>query len=506
MPKTPLKAFLVLAALPLALEASATDWPQFGYDGTHSGSNTAESTINAANVTSLVPLYATPATLAASVDSAPVYKSGVMVGGTPKNLLFFLSNDGHVMAIDAATGTSVWSHATTGRQPATASPAIDPNGQFAYSYGVDGFAHKYRIDDGTETTTGGWPQKITNKTGVEKGASGLTIATNGTTNYLVVVTDGYIGDGGNYQGHLVSINLSDGTQKVFNTLCSNKTILLADGGADDCSSVQNGIWGRGGATFDAATSRVYIATGNGPYNASTGGFNWGDSVLALNVDGTGNGGGMPTDSYTPTNFQSLQNSDTDLGSISMAVLPVPTGSTVAHLGMQVGKDHLLRLINLDNMSGQGGPAHVGGELQILNVPQGGGGMREQPAVWVNPADSSTWLFIGNGSGISGVQLGLNASNVPTLTARWNKTSSSTSAIVANGVLYNAGACTGGKCVIARNPLTGDVLWTSPLIGGLHWQSPILVDGAIYITDNNSKLWKFGLDQPSDVIFDNGFEG
>jgi outer membrane protein assembly factor BamB len=89
-----------------------------------------------------------------------------------------------------------------------------------------------------------------------------------------------------------------------------------------------------------------------------------------------------------------------------------------------------------------------------------------------------------------------------LTARWTKTSGSTSAIVANRVLYNAGLCSAGTCVIARDPLTGNVLWTSPNIGGLHWQSPILVDGAIYITDNNAKLWKFGLDR----LFKDGFDG
>ncbi|MEO5626753.1 MAG: PQQ-binding-like beta-propeller repeat protein [Dokdonella sp.] len=498
-----IQARYLFASLAAALPAAATDWPQFGYDGTHSGSNTAETSITAANVALLIPLYAAPATLAATVDSAPVYKAGVMVNGTPKNLLFFLSNNGRVMAIDAATGTSVWSHTTTGNQPATASPAIDPNGQFVYSYGIDGKAHKYKIDDGTETTTGGWPQTITLKTNVEKGASGFTIANSGGTQYLVVVTDGYIGDGGNYQGHLVSINLTTGTQNVFNTLCSTLTTHLGTG---DCTSAQSGIWGRGGATFVAATGRVYIATGNGQYNANTGGHNWSDSVLALNVDGTGSGSGMPMDSYTPTNFQSLQDSDTDLGSISLAVLPVPSGSTVAHLGMQVGKDAKLRLIDLDDMSGQGGPAHIGGELQLLNVPQGGGGMREQPAVWVNPIDSSTWLFVGNGSGISGLKLGLNGSNLPQLSSQWNKSTASTSPILANGVLYSASSCTGGKCIVARNPLTGDVLWTSPNINGIHWQSPILVDGAIYMTDNSSKLWKFGLNQPADLIFANGFDG
>ena len=502
----------LVIALGVATAAQAADWPQFGYDATHGGYNRAETTIGAANVSQLVSTYATPPTLPATVDSAPVYAAGIATANGTRNLLFMLTSTGGtatLLAIDTANGATVWSRQTTGRQPTTASPAIDPNRQFVYSYGVDGKAHKYRIGDGIETLTGGWPQTITLKTGVEKGASGLTIADSGSAKHLIVVTDGYIGDGGDYQGHLVSIDLASGAQNVFNTLCSDKTIhfvLNGIAGTDDCASRQSGIWGRGGATFYAATNRVYIASGNGQFNANSGGFNWGDSVLALAPDGTGSGGGMPRDSYTPTDFQSLQDSDTDLGSISLAILPVPSGSTVAHLGMQVGKDAKLRLINLDNMSGAGAPAHVGGELQNLGVPQGGGGMREQPAVWVNGTDGSTWLFVGNGSGLSGLQLGLDGSNRPLLTSRWTKSGSSTSPIVANGVLYNAGSCAGGgTCVTARDPLTGNVLWSSPHTGSLHWQSPILVDGAIYITDNSAKLWRFALPF-GDMIFADGFDG
>ncbi len=56
------------------------------------------------------------------------------------------------MAIDAANGSEVWHADTDGQQPTTASPAIDPNRQYVYSYGVDGNAHKYRVGDGTEIT------------------------------------------------------------------------------------------------------------------------------------------------------------------------------------------------------------------------------------------------------------------------------------------------------------------------------------------------------------------
>ena len=513
-----IKSGFLLAGVAMALAATAADWPQFGYDAAHSGSNTAETTITAANVSQLISLYASPVTLSANVDSAPIYAANVQTSTGARDLLFLLGSSnlfdggsstmGTVFAVDASNGHIIWSKSTTGSsQHASSSLVVDPDLQYVYSFGLDGYVHKYGIGNGTEVLTPGptgWPQRITLKPDAEKVASGLTIASAAGGNYLEVVTNGYDGDGGDYQGHLVSINLASGAHTVFNFMCSNVTSLLANGGCP--SGRESGAWGRGGATFDAATGRIYVTSGNGHFDANTsGGHNWGDSVLALAPDGTGNSSGVPRDSYTPSDYQTLENTDTDLGSVSLAILPAPTGSAVAHLGMQVGKDAVLHLIDLDDMSGAHGPAHVGGELQLLDVQQGGGGMREQPAVWVNPADGSTWLFVGNGAGISGVQLGLNGSSQPVLSYRWYNSDASTSPIIANGVLYNAGSCSSGTCVVARNPLTGNVLWTSPSNGGVHWQSPILGNGAIYITDNNAQLWKFGL-PVGDFIFKDGFDG
>jgi outer membrane protein assembly factor BamB len=507
---------VAVAATLAASTADAADWMQFGYDAAHTGFNPDEAAISAANVASLTTLYHVD--LPASVDSAPVYLSNVETPGGTKNLLFALSQNGRLMAIDAASGSEVWHAETSGNQPTTASPAIDPNRQFVYSYGIDGNAHKYQVGDGTEITGSGWPQTITLKPNVEKGASGLTIAqASGGATYLVVVTDGYVGDGGDYQGHLVSIDLSNGAQNVFNVMCSDLAIHFVDNGTpgtDDCNygddppnfrrGQMSGIWGRGGATYDAATNRVFIATGNGDFNANGAGLDWGDSVLALAPDGTGAGGGMPLDSYTPTNYVDLYNADTDLGSISTVVMQPPAGSAVAHLGMQTGKDAKLRLLDLDDMSGAGAPANVGGELQLINVPQGGGGMREQPATFVD-AGGTAWLFVANRNGLSGLRLGLDGSNVPALTPVWQNGDSTTSPAIANGVLYSISDCAAGSCIVARDPATGDPLWTSDAIGGPHWQSPIVVDGKVFVMDGDGVLWAFGLGAQGDPIFADGFD-
>jgi hypothetical protein len=336
--------------------ALAADWMQFGYDAAHSGNNTAETTLTQGNVDQLVRRY--QATLPANVDSAPVFLGNVDTSSGTKDLLFLLAQDGTLMALDAADGSVVWSHAEPGQQPTTSAPAIDPGREYVYAYGLDGFVHKYHVGNGNEVTSGGWPELVTLKTDVEKAAASLTIATSGGTTYLYVVTDGYSGDAGDYQGHLTTINLANGDQNVFNTLCSDNPTHL-DHGGNNCERPLasdfggSGIWGRGGATFDADTNRVYIATGNGWFDANMAGFNWGDSVLALVANGAGSSS-LPDDSYTPDNFLELFNSDTDLGSVSLAILPVPSGEDVSHLGAQLGKDAKIRLIDLDNMSGANG--------------------------------------------------------------------------------------------------------------------------------------------------------
>jgi hypothetical protein len=485
---------LALCALPcLFSPAMAGDWLQFGYDAAHSGNNPDETTITPANVAQLERTY--QITMSASANSAPAFASAIETPAGTKDLHFVTAQNGRLTAFDAADGSVVWFANTSGTSPTESSPAIDPNRSFVYSYGVDGKVHKYQIGDGTEITGNGWPQIATLKPSVEKGASAISFGISGGTTYLYVVNDGYIGDAGDYQGHLTAINLSTNEQKVFNSLCSNITIhMVLNGtpGTNDCNETQSGIWGRPGATYDAATDRTYITTGNGFFNANTGGLNWGDSVLALNPDGSGMGAGLPVDSYTPTNYSQLDGQDIDLGSASLSILPVPAGSAVQHLGLQTGKDSKLRLIDLDDMSGTGAPGSVGGELQLIDVPLSEFWMKTQPAIWVDTAgDGATWVYMANGSGLSGLKLQLDGSNVPFLQPTWTKSSDATTAIIANGIVYHAGSCSGGMCLIARDPLNGNVLWTSPTIGSIKWQSPILINGALYIAAGN-KLNRFDL--------------
>jgi hypothetical protein len=124
------------------------------------------------------------------------------------------------------------------------------------------------------------------------------------------------------------------------------------------------------------------------------------------------------------------------------------------------------------------------------VPQGGQ-VLSTPAVWINPADGSTWVFVTNGAGSSGLKLTL-PGGVPTLVTQWHNNLAGFSPLVANNVLYFAGA----NVIRAANPLTGALLWSDTThVGGNHWESPIVVNATLYITDESSHLTAYALPPP-----------
>jgi outer membrane protein assembly factor BamB len=57
---------------------------------------------------------------------------------------------------------------------------------------------------------------------------------------------------------------------------------------------------------------------------------------------------------------------------------------------------------------------------------------------------------------------------------------------------------GSGALRVYDPTTGQTLWTSEQasangsIGAIHWESPIVVDGAVYITDENATIICYGL--------------
>jgi outer membrane protein assembly factor BamB len=487
----------VLSLLPAAApRSSADDWLQFNGDAGHSGSNSAERAITTANVGRLTVLFKVK--LPDVADGAPAYASGVEMLGGPRDMLFLTTRAGHIVAVNAASGALVWvkQYAANGCRVnngflpcyTTASPAVDPQKRFVYSYGLDGYVHKYSIANGSEITGENWPALTTLKPFNEKGSSNLCIATDRAgVSYLYMAHAGYPGDRGDYQGHLTIIRLSDGEQRVFNADCSDiQTHFKQRPATPDCPAVQTAVWARAGVVYDSALDRIFFATGNGSFDPSR--HNWGDSVLSLHPDGSGAPGG-PLDSYTPPEYQLLDDTDADLGSTAPAIIPVSALTGIRHLAVQGGKDGKLRLIDLANLSARGGPGNLGGELEIIPVPQGGE-VLTAPAVWVNPTDGGVWIFVSNGNGISGIRLMAGKPGRPRLEPRWKSREGGTSPIVAGGVLFYAGSFH----LSALKPTDGSTLWESKDIGRIHWESPIVADARLSLTDETGALTVYALPQ------------
>lgn len=469
-----LLAGMVLATL---IPARAVDWPVFGFDPARSGFNSAEKRLTVGNVHRLRAKW--QISLGSVADSTPIFMQHVRVGRGYRNMLFQTTLSGETFGIEASSGKVLWHFQTHGPNYTHSTPVADPNGKAIFAPGLDGKVHKLKAATGKELHGNGFPAKITLIPSTEANESPLNIA-NG---YLYATISGYGGDGAPYDGHVVAINLSSGKRTVFNSLCSDKHGLL---GGSGCSQQRSGIWARGGAVVDPDPSmngRVYAATGNGDFDANQkGGLDYGDSVVALSADLMNLLG-----SYTPTNYQQLQDGDVDLGSTSPTVLPQQPNSQTPWMMTIGGKDSILKLLNRATLPG------VGNELQEVDLPAP---LFSTPAVWTDSANN-TWLFMGFPDVVQAYRLETNGSGVSQLVGIWHSSPAQTngegtSPVVANGIVFVAfdGA------LVALNAMNGHALWSSAQytknIGSVHWQSPIVVDGSVYCSDQGGNLTGYSL--------------
>jgi uncharacterized repeat protein (TIGR01451 family) len=103
-----------------------------------------------------------------------------------------------------------------------------------------------------------------------------------------------------------------------------------------------GIWQSGDGLATDSTGNIYFVTGNGDFNANTGGRNYGDSFVKISP------AGAVLDFFTPHDQQAMANSDLDLGSGGTTLLPDQPGPHT-HLAISAGKNGTIYLVDRDNM-------------------------------------------------------------------------------------------------------------------------------------------------------------
>src|SRR5260370_22656450 len=248
--------FALFSGIPVAKAGGGDNWLQFSFDQEKTGTNPNETILTPANVGNLKQIFTFKAS--SVVDGAPVYLSNVATPSGVRNLLFISEFNGRIDAVDADTGALVWSkllNGCTGCQT-NSSPAIDPNLQFVYQYGTDGFIHKLQVGDGAEITTGGWPERSLSQQST-KSLSALAIATAANGDSYIYGSGSSFG--GNPKGHITGINLSTGTHHTFHFVCSSIDGHIGLGGLT-CGNSGAGAWSRGGAAYHPGTDRVYVET------------------------------------------------------------------------------------------------------------------------------------------------------------------------------------------------------------------------------------------------------
>lgn len=163
------------------------------------------------------------------------------------------------------------------------------------------------------------------------------------------------------------------------------------------------VWMTGFAPAVDTDGTLFAVTGNGAFDANSGGKNYGESVIRLSADLT-----TDLDYFTPSNWQNLNNGDTDFGSGGIMLLPTQQGA-VPNVAVAQGKASTLYLLDRAQLGGeQNGDA---GALQ--HITGTGGGVWGGPAYFNGPTGQFVYYQAG-GAPLSAYAVEQDGDGVPKL--------------------------------------------------------------------------------------------
>ena len=416
--------FLCLFLVPCAV--AQTDVLTQHNDNMRTGQNTTETILTPSNVksTTFGKLFAL--SVDGYVYAQPLYKSNVSISGVTHNIIYVATENDTVYALDAdnsgGNSAPLWqaslidtAHgATPGEFPVstpddnfctdlvpqigiTSTPVIDAQTGTIYveaeSKLADGvtFVHRIHTLDmttGAERSPG--PVEITATVpGSSDGGNAVTFDPLHQLNrpgLLLVNGTVYLGfasscDIGPYHGWIFAYDAA--------TLALRATYVTTP----NESQGEGGIWMSGAGLSADSNANIFASTGNGSFDGTT---DFGDSILKLVMTGNTM---ILADSFTPFDQSSLDNSDTDLGSGGVLLLPDQTGSHPHEL-LEAGKGGTIFLIDRDHMTtnDQHYCSNCSNDPQIVEeLPNTLAGLFGMPAYWNN-----TVYFWGSYYGVSDV--------------------------------------------------------------------------------------------------------
>ena len=125
---------------------------------------------------------------------------------------------------------------------------------------------------------------------------------------------------------------------------NNPASVTAWAAATATGTYGGAIWGVGGVASDG--NNPFVTTGN---TFNTGGI-WSGGEAVIRFQPGPIFSGNPSDFWAPTNWQTLDANDQDLGGSGPLLVDVP-GATPSHLVVALGKDGNAYLLNRDNLGG-----------------------------------------------------------------------------------------------------------------------------------------------------------
>jgi len=499
----------VLAVLPLAAQINVTTYQ---YNNARTGANLNETILTPSNVNADQFGKLFTFALDGVTYAQPLYLSSVNIGGASHNVVYIATEHDSVYAIDADSGQALWHVNLTPAggttvpytdvgcgqiQPEigiTSTPVIDTstNTIFVVAMTKENGSYFHRLH-ALDVTSGaekpGSPVVIqASVAGTGDGASTVTLI---PKNYKqrpgLLLLNGviYLGmsshcDIGTYHGWLLGYNEQTLQQvAVYN---------------DTPNAAMGSFWASGAAPAADSSGNIYVVSGNGTFDAQSGGVDLGESYVKLSSSNLG-----VEDYFTPFNYASLDSADLDTGSSGVALLGDEAGSAAhPHLMAGAGKEGRLYLIDRDNL----GKFQSRSDAVVASMP---GAIK---SLFGNPAYFDNWVYFCGEEDylrafpISNAAVGTPATTpflftdygcVPTLSASGNT----------NGIVWTLDDTNTLRAFQATN--VANALYDSnqnsqrdSLDSFVKFSAPMVANGKVYAVTNDA-LYVFGLLSPAPSI-------
>ena len=439
-----------------------------------------DSAFTPANAVNLTRDLTFNGTISGNVYSQPLY----VEGGPNGAMIIAVTESNNVYALHANDGSIIWQRnlgpAVTSGLPCgnisplgiSGTPVVDLATRSLFIDAmIDGVTKKhfiYSLNVDTGVTNPNWPVDLNVSylgftSNVQNERGGLAIV-NGI---LYVPFSGLAGDCGTYRGWVVGIPINN----------PSGVMAWATG------AIGGGIWGHSGVASDG--TNMFVITGN-TFNAST--WMGGEAIIRLQTGPIFSG--QPTDYWAPTNWQQLDNGDTDLGGVSATLVTVP-GATPSQLVLALGKDGMAYLLNRNNLGGIAAP------IASANLPTA---VRGQSAATYRTSQGTYFVFHTESNAVAAYKV--TPTNPPTIVSAWTMSQTGlgsafvTSTDGTNNVIVWVAGGEGDGRLHGYDGDTGAVVYAGGganemMTGTRKWNTGMVARGRIYYPADN-KIYAFKL--------------